>query len=1297
MAVKASNQITIIEHKKIVKIEEWYLVTSYDKDVTIDTNGWSKTIPTMDSTNRYLWNYEETVYSLGKSDVTTPVIIGTYGDVGVSLQIKYISSKDVPSTDDITQWDDAIPEYKDGYNIYMIQKLSNQDTWSTPIQISGSTTTTEIINGYWYINGDSTGVKATGDTPEITIGTDGYWYIDGSRTDSKAQGDTGKDGASIEYVYYLSETEKELTAPYYEDDQLMPSGWSESPQGITTKYKYEYVSVRTKPVGEEWSNFSQPVIWSKWGEKGQDGDGVAYEYYLCNEPDVSKIPAWSESNTDWKDDPQGVSATYKYEYVVQLTIKTSADGTKTTTASSPSLWAKYGETGASLQIKYISSETVPTITDNNVSAWSDTVPSPVNGKKIYMIQKLSTDTNWSAPIQISGTDGEANVSINNDGYWVINGEVTDVQAKGEAPKIEINKDGYWVINDSVTNIKAEGKAGEDGADIEFVYYRGSGTKPSTPYYSDDKLLPDGWKNSPQGVTAKTNEQYEYVSVRHKAAGTNMTWGSFSAPVIWSKWGEKGQDGDGIEYKYCLWNVSNTQPSYPAPNGATYKWEDDPKGVDKDNQYEYVVQIKTTTVDGKTTTTTSAVALWAKYGVDGKGISNIINYYTTTVNADDAPSGWDTNVPELTPTNKYLWNYEHIFYTDESSIITAPAIIGAYGDSGTDAVDFQIYSVDGFQFSQSVTTIELKTVAFSGGKDVSEDATYQWKWWNPTSGTDGAYVSISGATSSNLIVDKTSEYAFSSLKCEMNYNNIIYEDYVTLTMKSAVYTSAVKFFDGSNIFNGNSPYIVAYTELYHNNIIEESIMTNQYYTGISSVTNNGKIETSIEGEFEDGSLMYFICKYNNNKYKAVLGEYYSGEWIVSDYKNKYIYVNDLHQDIISNVFVVSKEDVSKTKEITIQVYQAQYDIYGSAIYNDETLVSRTNVIISDLNDPIISDTPPTSVKAGQLWLNTSVEPYELMIYKPGTKYAPAIGRLVETVTIATFGSSATSANTFYYSDTVDVIDDDKVAKPDYTYAISVAYNNFGTLFSTVKNKYLFVGDNIFYISEDSTFTKNANKVTTGGITITIYTGSARNVHLVTTQIVPSNENGTWEYFTQQSGGAVYTSKPSKYCAGDLWILADNETCGKFGPGTLLKATVTSDVFDESHWTDTMEEMNATITNIKESFVWDDNGIKVMRRVTDSAGNVINPFYVHIDSTRMGFHSVEYDSNNAIKKDVEVVHIGNNSAIIQNATFDGDNGTTFDNSATFNKQINMNGTNLSGASVGFVWKIEPNGSLSLANET
>ena len=77
----------------------------------------------------------------------------------------------------------------------------------------------------------------------------------------------------------------------------------------------------------------------------------------------------------------------------------------------------------------------------------------------------------------NGVDGVTpSIEINEDGYWVINGVVTEYKAIGKdgtngtngvdgvTPSIEINEDGYWVINGVVTEYKAIGEDGVDGLD-----------------------------------------------------------------------------------------------------------------------------------------------------------------------------------------------------------------------------------------------------------------------------------------------------------------------------------------------------------------------------------------------------------------------------------------------------------------------------------------------------------------------------------------------------------------------------------------------------------------------------------------------------------------------------------------------------------------------------------------------------------------------------------------------------------------------------------------------------------------
>lgn len=69
------------------------------------------------------------------------------------------------------------------------------------------------------------------------------------------------------------------------------------------------------------------------------------------------------------------------------------------------------------------------------------------------------------------------------------------------------------------------------------------------------------------------------------------------------------------------------------------------------------------------------------GATGNGIKSITEYYQISTSNTTAPTTWLTTVPTLTATNKYLWNYEKITYTNDISVDTAKRVIGVYGDKG----------------------------------------------------------------------------------------------------------------------------------------------------------------------------------------------------------------------------------------------------------------------------------------------------------------------------------------------------------------------------------------------------------------------------------------------------------------------------------------------------------------------------------------------------------------------------------------------------------------------------------------
>ena len=183
------------------------------------------------------------------------------------------------------------------------------------------------------------------------------------------------------------------------------------------------------------------------------------------------------------------------------------------------------------------------------SVWSLKPPTPTSGKFVYMSQAmLNARTNtfgmWSTPIRITGLNGEN---------------------------------------------------GADGTDIEFIYLRNTGDTPNKPASENkDDYVPSGWTDSPSGITA--TYQYEWVCVRTKPSGSG-TWSAFSTPVIWAKWGDKGTDGDGMEYIFQRTEVE-TAPSTPltfSPNAGFVPsgWTDEPSGVSADYPFEWVSMRKKT--------------------------------------------------------------------------------------------------------------------------------------------------------------------------------------------------------------------------------------------------------------------------------------------------------------------------------------------------------------------------------------------------------------------------------------------------------------------------------------------------------------------------------------------------------------------------------------------------------------------------------------------------------------------------------------------------------------------------------
>ena len=116
---------------------------------------------------------------------------------------------------------------------------------------------------------------------------------------------------------------------------------------------------------------------------------------------------------------------------------------------------------------------------------------------------------------------------------------------------------YWSEPICITG--KDGENGKDGELYQYIYTRTTtiSPTPSRPASSQTEEVPTGWFDNPQGIT----EEYkvEWTCVRTKAIDGH--WSDYSTPTIWSRWGENGKDGDGVEYIYTR-TTQEVKPDRP---------------------------------------------------------------------------------------------------------------------------------------------------------------------------------------------------------------------------------------------------------------------------------------------------------------------------------------------------------------------------------------------------------------------------------------------------------------------------------------------------------------------------------------------------------------------------------------------------------------------------------------------------------------------------------------------------------------------------------------------------------------
>lgn len=627
-------------------------------------------------------------------------------------------------------------------------------------------------------------------------------------------GENGKDGELYQYIYTRTTTVSPAPPrPASSQTEEVPTGWFDNPQGITQEYKVEWTCVRTKAIDGQWSDYSTPTIWSRWGENGKDGDGVEYIYTRTTQevkpdrPTQSEnkdeyIPPQGDNEDAWYDNPIGVDATHRWEWVSIRKQKNPEDeGATWGTWSDPSLWAYYakdGNDGASgstpdhQSFFFKDSEekpAKPTFTNPLAPAegWVDSITGEGNWWCCVASVDGSTGliVSWSEVFSVSGvmfrnvnaykstgtsderpetpTGGSWNPTNDAITYpegWSgldeLGGIVWESQATFNSLGSQTKE---WSTPTRITG--PNGENGTDGLTIEFIYTRtADDTKPELVLTDSENVkdyLPGGdgqvgdnpetWIDNPRGIT--DTMRTEWMSQREKDLDT-QTWGNWIEPVRWSRWGQNGKDGDGVEYVFVRTKREQT-PTTPtdSPNVDEYEppindaesdwvegptWVDDPVSPTTEWKYVYVSQRKQQSPEDASATwgAWSTPSLWAMYGHTGDSVELRMRAHNSATEAPSLdktarePAGWTVGNPVVDSTNKYVW-------MTAGKINTENELVGEWSDpwntTGEDGKGGEGGAGEpgpmGPQGVPGVPGVSIE-VRYSKGTDTEYDAT-----WNAT--------------------------------------------------------------------------------------------------------------------------------------------------------------------------------------------------------------------------------------------------------------------------------------------------------------------------------------------------------------------------------------------------------------------------------------------------------------------------------------------------------------------------------------------------------------------------------------
>lgn len=264
----------------------------------------------------------------------------------------------------------------------------------------------------------------------------------------------------------------------------------------------------------------------------------------------------------------------------------------------------------------------------------------------------------------------------------------------------------------------------DGGTLSFSFSNASGDIAITNVKLEKGTKATEWTPHPDDLIGDTGKGIKSTAITYQAStsGTTVPTGTWSGSIptvsagqyLWvrtifsysdnttstiysvSRMGANGATGTNGKSIGSVVNYYLATASSSGVTAATSGWTTAVQSVSAAKKYLWNYEVVKYT-DGTVASTTMPCIIGSygdrgskgdkgDTGSTGNGIKSITEHYAVSTSNSTVPTLWSTAVPTMTETNKYLWNYETITYTNNTTNDTAKRVIGVYGNKGATGED-----------------------------------------------------------------------------------------------------------------------------------------------------------------------------------------------------------------------------------------------------------------------------------------------------------------------------------------------------------------------------------------------------------------------------------------------------------------------------------------------------------------------------------------------------------------------------------------------------------------------------------